>query len=183
MPPEKYVNRLPIGNLAARLLWGVVYTLFFRLTPSFPGFWAWRRMLLRLFGAKIGSDVNVYASSSIWAPWNLEMEDGSCLGPWTICYCVDRIKIGRGATVSQYAFLCTASHDIHDRNFRLTTAPIHIGSQAWVAADAFVGPGVNLGEGAVLGARAAAFKSVPAWTVAGGNPALPIKTRKLRKQQ
>src|ERR1700677_2418812 len=99
------------------------------------------------------------------------MGDDSCLGQHVDCYNVDRVVIGQGATVSQWARLCTASHDIRDPEFGLITRPIVIEASAWVAYDAFVGPGVRVGEWAVLGARAAVFKDVAAWTVVGGNPA------------
>jgi putative colanic acid biosynthesis acetyltransferase WcaF len=103
------------------------------------------------------------------------MKEGSCLGDYVDCYTVDRVTLEPYATVSQYAFLCTASHDYTVKNMPVTTAPIKIGQQAWVAADAFVGPGVTIGEGAVVGARASVFRSVEPWTVVGGNPARIIK--------
>jgi putative colanic acid biosynthesis acetyltransferase WcaF len=53
--------------------------------------------------------------------------------------------------------------------------------QAWVAAEAFVGPGVTVGEGAVLGARGVAFKALEPWTVYAGNPAQPLKKRIIRE--
>lgn len=104
----------------------------------------------------------------------------SCLASGVDCYNVAPITIGDGATVSQGAFLCTASHDISDPGNRLITAPIIISSRAWVAADAFVGMGVTIGEGAVVGARAAVFRDVEPWTVVGGNPARMIKKRTLK---
>jgi putative colanic acid biosynthesis acetyltransferase WcaF len=80
-------------------------------------------------------------------------------------------------TVSQYAFLCTATHDYEDPDFRLITKPIEIGDYAWIGARAFVGPGVSVGEGAVVGATASVYRNVPEWTVVGGNPAKVIKQR------
>jgi putative colanic acid biosynthesis acetyltransferase WcaF len=89
--------------------------------------------------------------------------------------------LGADVIISQYAYLCTATHDIRDPNFNLVTAPIHISNRAWVAAGAFVGPGVAIGEGAVVGARACVFKNVKSWTIVGGNPARILGKRHLRK--
>lgn len=163
------------ANRTARLLWGLTWRLLFR--PSPKPFHAWRRALLRLFGARLAEGAVVHASVRIWAPWNLEMGAFSSLAPFVECYCVDRIRIGRYVTVSQYAFLCTASHDIDAPDMPLTTSPVTLADHVWVAARAFVGPGVTLGAGAVVGACAAVFKDVPAWTVVAGNPAKPLRTR------
>jgi putative colanic acid biosynthesis acetyltransferase WcaF len=162
-------------NRAARLLWSLAWLLLFR--PSPKPLHAWRRALLRLFGARLGQGVVVHASARVWAPWNLEMGDFSSLAPFVDCYCVDRIRLGRCVTVSQYSFLCTASHDIESPDMRLTRAPITLGDHVWIAADAFVGPGVTVAAGAVVGARASAFRDVPAWTVVAGNPAKPLRMR------
>lgn len=165
-------------NKLKRLLWTVVEVLLFRTSP-YPAF-GWRRMLLRSFGAKIGRRCNIHSTVRIWAPWNLEMDDHSCLGPRVDCYSVDKITIGAHATVSQDAFLCTASHDISSPRMPLTTRPIVLGCASWVTARAFIGPGVTIGEGAVVAAVAVVVKDVPAWTVVGGNPALFIKNRRIR---
>lgn len=173
-------SELSFGNRIARALWGAVWLLLFR--PSPRPFHAWRRILLALFGARLGREVRVYASARIWAPWNLGMGDHSVLGDYVDCYAVDRIEIGAHSIVSQYCFLCTATHDVNQPSFPLVTAPIRIGSRAWVAADAFVGPGVTVGEGAVVGARASVFKDVPAWAVVGGTPARVIRMRDVAEQ-
>lgn len=165
--PHSYRNR------AARMLWAIVWGLCFR--PSPRPFHGWRRSLLRLFGATIEAEAHPYPSAKIWAPWNLTMREGSCLGDHVDCYSVDRITLEPYALVSQYAFLCTASHDYTLPERPVITAPIRIGRGAWVAADAFVGPGVVVGEGAVVGARASAFRSVEPWTVVGGTPARILK--------
>ncbi len=108
------------------------------------------------------------------------MGDHSCMSHYVDCYSVDKIRIGCHATVSQYSYLCTASHDIEDPHMPLVTAPISIGEGAWVTADVFIGPGVTIGDGAVVGVRSAVFKDVDPWTVVAGNPVKVIKKRLLK---
>lgn len=168
-------HRLSVGNKLMRVLWQAVWLLLYRPTPRLLH--AWRIFLLRLFGAKLGTAVHAYPSSRIWAPWNLEMGDHSCLSEGVDCYCVDKIRIGAYSTISQYSFLCTASHDYTKSSMPLLTAPIVIGENVWVTADVFVGPGVTIGDGAVVTARSSVFNDLPCWMVARGNPAVPIKTR------
>jgi len=159
-----------------RVLWKAVWLFLFRPTPR--SFHAWRCLLLRAFGAELGEAVHPYPSARIWAPWNLEMGDHSCLSEDVDCYCVDKIRIGAHATVSQYSFLCTASHDYKYPAMPLVTAPITIGERAWIAADVFVAPGVTIGDGAVVTARSSVFSDIESWTVAAGNPATWVKKRK-----
>ncbi len=165
----------PFRNKLGRVMWRLVWLLLYRPSPRVLH--GWRRMLLRLFGARIGTNAHPYPSATIWAPWNLEMGEYSCLSDRVDCYSVDTIRLGPHATVSQYSFLCSASHDYSDPTMPLITAPIVIGKGAWVAADVFIGPGVTIGEGAVVGARSSVFKDVPPWTVVGGNPAGFINKR------
>lgn len=161
-------RKLTFANKLARGLWGLVWLFLFRPTPR--PLHRWRCFLLRCFGADIGAGVRVYQSARVWAPWNLVMGNGSCLGDEVDCYCVDTVRLGAGATVSQYSYLCTASHDYRRRSHPLVTAPIDIGEAAWVAADVFVGPGVTVGAGAVVGARSTVLKDVPPWVVVAGTP-------------
>ncbi len=173
-----YRDRLGWRNKAGRALWSLVWAVMFRPTPVFM--FAWRRWLLRRFGATLGPRARVYPSCRIWAPWNLRVDDDACLGPEVNCYCVAPIRIGARATVSQRAELIAAGHDIEDSRMALKTAPIEIGPAAWVCSGAYIGPGITLGEGAVAAARAVVTRNVPPWTVVGGNPAAVIKTRTLR---
>jgi putative colanic acid biosynthesis acetyltransferase WcaF len=175
--PRPYRSELSRRNRLARALWAVAWGVFCR--PSPRPFHAWRRAWLRLFGARLDGSAVVYSSARVWAPWNLEMGPGSGLGDGVDCYNVDRIILEEGAIVSQYAFLCTASHDISDPGRRLVTAPIRLGRLSWICAGAFVHPGVTVGEGAIAAARAVVVKDVAPWAVVGGNPAKFLKTRVL----
>lgn len=170
-------NSLTKKNRILRGIWSIVWLLLYRPTPR--PFHVWRCFLLRIFGAKIGKGAHPYPSARIWAPWNLVMEDDSCLSEQVDCYCVDKIHLGKRAIVSQYSFLCTASHDYARRDMPLVTAPIRIEHDAWVTADVFVGPGVTIGEGAVVGARSTITKDVPNWTVVAGAPPKALRAREL----
>ncbi|CDZ71361.1 Bme4 protein [Neorhizobium galegae bv. orientalis] len=158
-----------------RLAWTLVWSLFGRWTPV-PLF-AWRRFLLRRFGARIDRTARIYPGVAVWYPPNLAMAAYSCLGRGVNCYCMDRIELGTHAIVSQGAHLCTGTHDIDDANFQLVTRPIVVGANAWIAAETFVGPGVVVGEGAVLGARAVTFRNLDPWTIYAGNPVRRLRRR------
>jgi putative colanic acid biosynthesis acetyltransferase WcaF len=90
-----------------------------------------------------------------------------------------RVHIKRGAVVSQGTHICAGTHDIEDPNFQLIINPITIGENAWLAAECFIGPGVNVGDGAVLGARTVLFSNAETNGVYVGNPAKLIKYRSL----
>lgn len=167
-----------LRHRAVRALWQVTWLLLARWTPPFRLFNRWRILLLRLFGANVSFSARIAASARVWYPANLSIGSRAVVGPGATLYAMDRISIGRQAVVSQRAHLCCGSHDLDDPNFQLTHRPITIGDKAWVAAEAFVGPGVTLGEGAVLGARGVALRDLAAWTVYSGNPASVRRQRR-----
>ncbi|HLP07192.1 MAG TPA: putative colanic acid biosynthesis acetyltransferase [Opitutaceae bacterium] len=174
-----YINRLSWSNRLRRLAWKLAQALLFRPTPVI--LFGWRAWLVRRFGGDIALGARIYPTVSIWAPWNLKMAEGSTLADGVDCYSVDQISVGRDATVSHRAVLCTASHDLSDPGRKLTTRPIILGEASWVFAEAFIMPGVHVGEGAVVAARGVATKDVDDWTTVGGNPARPIGKRVLRR--
>lgn len=173
---SKYHNSLSRKHQIVRLIWCIIWTICASWLPRSVGK-GWKNLLLRLFGAKIAKTAHIYSSAKVYYPANLIMGEYSCLASDVDCYNVAPIIIGDNATISQGAFLCTASHDITKSLNPLITAPIIVQDQAWVAADAFVGMGVTVGQGAVVGARTCVFKDVEPWTVVGGNPAKYIKKR------
>lgn len=147
----------------------------FRFTPV-PAH-AWRRFVLRLMGAKIGDRCAIYPSVKIWAPWNLQTDIAVTIGPGANIYNVDHITIGQGAIISQGAHLCAATHDFRSDDFALMVGSIFVGPNAWIAAEAFVSPGLTIGHSAVVGARAVVTKSVDDFEIVAGNPAKVIGKR------
>ena len=176
---SKYQNRHSFASKLKRLLWDVVYVLFFRSMPRSRAM-GWKRFLLRLFGARIGKGVRIESNATFWAPWNVTIGDNSWIGGGARLYAVDRITIGANVVISQDADICTASHDITSPIFELITNPITIGDGGWVACRAAVLPGVIVGEGAVLGYAAVVTKDVEPWAVVAGNSATLIKKRELK---
>lgn len=174
-----FVSPYTTANRMKRMVWTACWMLLARPFPK-STLMPWKRFLLRLFGAKVAKNANIYASATIFMPWHLEMKDHACLASGVDCYNAAPVVIGAYATVSQRSYLCTASHNISSRRYEQIEKPIVVEDYAWVAAEAFVGPGVTIGQGAVVGARAAVFKDVEPWTVVGGNPARVVKRREIK---
>jgi putative colanic acid biosynthesis acetyltransferase WcaF len=174
---NRRVQKYPAGEQFRRVLWSFG-KLLFRFSPR-PCF-AWRRMVLRCFGATVGKHVNLYPSAGIYFPWNLIVGDWSAVGEDAFIYNLGQVTLGQKVTISHRAHLCAGTHDYTQPDLPLLKPPVTIKDQAWICADAFVGPGVTVGEGAVVGARAVVMKNVEPWTVVAGNPAHKIRKRHLK---
>jgi putative colanic acid biosynthesis acetyltransferase WcaF len=164
-----------LGNRLARVVWNVFQGTLFRWSPR--PMHGWRNFLLRLFGARVGRGAHVYPGVQIWAPWNLEIGEEACCADGVVLYSQGKITLGRRAVVSQGAHLCGGTHDYEQDGFPLVTKPIRVGDHAWIAAEVFVHPGVEIGEGAVVGARSVVVRDLPEWVVCSGNPCEPLKPR------
>ena len=158
-----------------RLLWSFVQATLFRC--SFHTFNGWRAILLRLFGAKIGPKCTIRRTSRVYYPWNLTMGEVSGLGDNAEVYNLAPMRIGNRVLISQEAYLCGGTHDYRESAMPLVASPIEIGDDAWVCARAFVGPGVRIGAGAIVGAASVVVKDVPEWVIVAGNPARLVKER------
>ncbi len=173
--PVVHTSPWTTGEKIGRLLWYLVQGTLFRWSPRRA--WGWRSMLLRLFGAKIAPNCRIHNTVRVEIPWHLSMGTNSSAGEYAILYCLGPVTIGHDVSISQYAHLCAGTHEVETRRMLLLRPPVTVEPYAWVAADAFVGPGVTVGEGAILGARGCAFKDLEPWTIYGGNPAKKIRPR------
>lgn len=169
------VPQTSLRSRVGRLSWGVCRVVLYR--PSPRPFHAWRAMLLRAFGAKVGAACHFYPGSKVWAPWNLRCEDRVTLADGAEVYNPSPIFFGSHAVVSQGAYVCGATHLYNEREFRMVSSPITIGAYAWICARAIVGPGVNVGEGAILGLGSVGTKDLEAFGIYAGAPARKVKTR------
>jgi putative colanic acid biosynthesis acetyltransferase WcaF len=181
-PVDVSTNAVPEGysrgaNGFVVLLWQLVQNTLFAWSPR-PCY-GWRRLLLRLFGAQIGAAVRVRPSVRIEFPWRLAIGEHSSVGDDAWLYTLGEIRIGRGCVISQKAFLCTGTHDPDDPRMTLVVRPIIVGDGAWVGADVFVAPGVEIGELTVVGARSSVFRSMPPNMVCLGSPCQPRRPRRV----
>ncbi|MGD0893175.1 MAG: putative colanic acid biosynthesis acetyltransferase [Terracidiphilus sp.] len=159
-----------------RQIWNICWLILYRVSPR--PFHAWRALLLRAFGARMGPNCHFYPSSKVWAPWNLECADQVTAGDGAEIYNPAPVRFGSHAIVSQGAYICGATHDFDDPAFPLLACSITVGPYAWICSRASVGPGVNIGEGAVLGLGSVATRELEAWGVYAGIPAVKVKERK-----
>lgn len=169
-----------LGNKIERVAWQICWLLLARWTP--PLLFGWRRFVLQVFGARIGKGARIYGSVRIWIPRNLIVGDNAIVGRGVELYNQGRITIDHRAVISQRAHICASTHDVNDPDFALVERPVTIGQACWVAAEAFVGPGVVMREGSVLGARGALFEEAEPMTIYRGNPAQAVALRKFRKK-
>jgi len=160
-------------------LWWLVQSTLFRMSPQFM--FGWRRFLLRCFGAKIGKGVKIRPSARITYPWKLDIGDHSWVGDDCNLYTLGNISIGRNVALAHDVYLCTGTHDYTVLSFDILAKEIVIEDEAWITNDVFVGPGVKIGTGAVVGARSTVLQDLPEGMVCYGNPARPVKPRLSRQ--
>ncbi|WP_252263503.1 putative colanic acid biosynthesis acetyltransferase [Paracidobacterium acidisoli] len=164
-----------LKNRLARALWNLCYALLYRTSPR--PLHAWRSMLLRAFGAKMGAACHFYPKSKVWAPWNLICEDRVSLADDAELYNPSSMYLGSHAIVSQGAYVCGATHLYNEVSFRLVSFPMRLGAYSWVCARAAVNPGVNVGDGAILGLASVATKDLEPFGIYAGIPARKVKER------
>lgn len=165
-----------VSNRARRAIWNVCWLLLYR--PSPRPLHAWRAFLLKCFGAKLGPDCHFYPGSRVWAPWNMHCADHVSAGDGVDIYNPSLIELDSHVILSQNCYLCGATHDYNDPAFPLLSYRMRLEPYSWICAHARVGPGVHVGEGAVLGLGAVAMRDLAPWTVYSGNPAQPVRERK-----
>jgi putative colanic acid biosynthesis acetyltransferase WcaF len=151
------------------LLWEYVWLLFCNWTPKPAN--PWRIFWLKIFGCKIYGKPFIHQRARIQIPWNLILHDRSCLGDRANAYSLGIIEIFEHATVGQEVYLCTGTHAFDKPAKNLMTSPIIIGKHSFIGARAFIMPGIEIGENAIVGACSVVTKSVPPNRTVKGNPA------------
>jgi len=174
----KSVTRWDRATLLRRVLWATLAKPVFQFLPRPCG--AFRVLLLRTWGARIGRRCHLEPGIKVLLPWNLEFGDDVAVGRDVELLNFAPVRIHSMTVVSQHSYLCTGTHDYTHPHFPLRFAPVVIGSECWVAARSFIGPGVTIGNGAVIGACSVVTKDLPEWMVCAGNPCRPIKRREVK---
>jgi len=153
--------------------WWTVRALFFQTALPWPS--ALRVALLRLFGARIGKGVVIRSHVNITFPWRFSAGDHVWLGEEVLILSLAPVAIESNCCISNRAFLCTGSHDFSSPGFTLRTSPITIREGSWVAAAAFISPGIEVGPGSMVAAGSVVLADVPPRVIVRGNPAAVVK--------
>lgn len=169
----------PGAGLVKRALWFLVHGLAFG-SSLLPGS-GWRRALLRLFGARVGTGLVVKPRVTVKYPWLLEAGDHVWLGEGAWIDNLAPVWLGSHVCISQGAYLLTGNHDYKDPAFGLLVDGIRVEEGAWVGARAVVCPGVSMGRGAVLSAGSVLSHDAEAHGVYRGNPAQWVRHRGLEE--
>ena len=166
-PPARRSVWTPKQKLI-RAVWGTLGRLIWELLP--PA----RSSLIRLFGGRVGRCCSFGSGVDIAIPWNIRCGDRVQVGDRVILYGLGPITIGDGTVIDYRAHLCAGTHDMTDSRFPLLKPPITVGHGCYIGLDAYIGPGVELGDGCRVLPRASVYKSVPPGTWLRGNPARPF---------
>lgn len=157
------------------VVWYLVKMVFFLSAFPFPG--SIKTALLKLFGAKIGSRVNIKPRVNIHFPWKLEIGNDVWIGEEVFILNFEKTYIGNNACISQRAFLCGGNHDFKQPSMPYRNGPINVLDGAWVGASCFVGPGVTIGTDSVVTAGSIVTANLAANGIYRGNPATFVKAR------
>ncbi|BBS26775.1 acetyltransferase [Escherichia coli] len=174
------LNFFSRANKIYRVAWSIFYIIFFKYTP--PQLFSYRNFVLKIWGSKIQSGVRIYPTVKIWSPRNLVMKKGSSIGPRAYIYNQGNVEIGEYSIISQDVTICASTHNYKRYDHPLVLKNITIGKRVWVCAESFIGPGVTLNDGCILGARGVAKKNLDAWYVYDGNPCQKIKKRVMENE-
>jgi putative colanic acid biosynthesis acetyltransferase WcaF len=165
-------------NALAVQLWWLVQATLFQLSPQIM--YGWRRLLLRLFGARVGKGVEIRSSVTVTYPWKVSIGDWSWIGDEVVLYSLGQIEIGQNVVISQRSYICAAAHNYRKSTFDIFAKKVTINDQVWIATDVFIGPGVTVGEGTVVGARSGVFHDLPPAMICRGTPAEVLRERVMR---
>jgi putative colanic acid biosynthesis acetyltransferase WcaF len=173
LPGLKYYT---FKELFFRLLWNTIGFFLFKYTPRH--LYLLRNLILRIFGARVGVNSKIFPSVRITHPWLLEI-GSNCVISWNVTiYNLAPIVIGSHVVISQNVHLCGGTHDYLSAGFELQRCEIKIGSNVWIAADAFIGPNVTIGDNSIIAARGVCIKDIGSGIIVGGNPAKFIRNVK-----
>lgn len=182
--PRQYQDlsrfRMPEGfrgrSAAIVQIWWIVQDTLFRMSPQV--FYGWRNFLLRLFGARIGHKVQIRSTTRVTYPWKLTIGDYVWVGDDCVFYNLGEIQVGSHVAIAHDVYFCTGMHEYERLDFPIGQKPIVIEDEVWLPNDIFIGPGVTIGKGAVVGARSTVLNDLPSGMISYGSPAKPVKPRR-----
>jgi len=156
-------------------IWWIVQATFFRMSPNI--LYGWRNLLLRAFGARIGKRVRIRSTTRVTYPWKLTIGDYVWVGDGCVFYNLGEIVLGSHVAIAHDVYFCAGLHDYRKLDFPIGQKPIRIEDEVWIPNDVFVGPGVTIGKGSIVGTRSTVLNDLPGGMICYGYPAKAVRTR------
>lgn len=163
------------GNPFKRITWYVANRVFLNTCIPYPS--AFKILILKLFGAKIGENIVIKPKVSIKYPWFLTIGNYSWIGESVWIDNLAQVKIGSNCCISQGALLLCGNHNYRKTSFDLMIGQIILEDGVWIGARATICPGVTCKSHSVLTAGSVATKELDAYSIYQGNPAQKVKER------
>lgn len=165
------------GPFWKRFFWYFISLLFFRTRIPWPS--RMKALLLRSFGAKVGTQVVIKPSVIIKYPWFLEVGDYAWIGENVWIDNLVSVSIGDHVCLSQGAMLLTGNHNYKKSTFDLMVKSIVLEQGVWIGAQSVVCPGVSCLSHSVLSVASVATSNLNAYSIYTGNPAMKVKSREI----
>lgn len=173
-----YNTTIQIGaSKPKQLLWYVVNIIFFK--NPFNIFSGLKVLLLKSFGAAVGTGALIKPGVNIKYPWKLRIGDHSWIGENVWIDNLSDVVIGNSVTISQGALLLTGSHNHTKEKFDFISLPVVLEDGVWIGARGIVFGGVTAGSHSILGMNSVAEKNLQPYLIYKGNPAVPVIERKI----
>jgi acetyltransferase-like isoleucine patch superfamily enzyme len=157
----------------------LVWPLWCAVRPIFRPWQLLFTLYYRLRLRRCGRRVDFSTTMIIRNPRNIEIGDNCSFSNFVILDGHDRITIGSNCMLANNVVIATATHDetVDPMNSVTIRRPVTIGNNVWFGIGATILPGLNIGDGAIIGARALVTKDVPAGAVVIGIPAQIVRFR------
>lgn len=178
------LSRFKVGPYSGGPKWKILiwYPINYFIMDSvipYPG--RFKSVLLRIFGAKVGKGLVIRPKVRIKYPWKLALGNNCWIGESVWIDNLENVNIGNNVCISQGAMLLTGNHDYTSSDFPYRLGGITLEDGVWIGAKSIVCPGVFCKTHSILTVNSVAAKSMEGYTIYSGNPALPVRTRKMNK--
>lgn len=165
------------SSILRRLLWIIISNIFINSYLPLP--FSVKRIILKLFGAKLGKGLIIKPKVNIKYPWLLEIGDDCWIGEHVWIDNLAKVEIGSHVCISQGAMLLTGNHDYKKPTFDLLIGEIILENGVWLGARSMVCPNVICYDHSVLAVGSIATKNLESYGIYKGNPAQLMKKRSI----
>lgn len=185
LKPDLQVNFLDFDNswydpgkgFIMRTIWYFVNLIVFQ-SYFFP-FYRLKTLILRAFGATVGSQLVIKPCVNIKYPWHLKIGNNVWIGENVWIDNLTEVILGNNVCISQGAMLLTGNHNYKKKEFDLLVGKVILEDGVWIGARSTVCPGTQCASHSVLSVGSVANGNMDPYTIYQGVPAKPIRIRKI----